>query len=48
MNVKHGFPLFSNVIEANYVKRLHELETNELVDEDKMEIKKLAKLPNIG
>ena len=48
LNVKHGFPVFSTVIEANYVRRLHEIESDELLDEEKIKIKQLAKLPHIG
>ena len=48
MNVKHGFPVFSTIIEANYLKRLREIETDELLDEDKFKIKQLSKRPDIG
>lgn len=46
-NVKHSFPIFSTYIEANYVGKINELEVNELTDEDKFEIRKLSKNPNI-
>jgi len=48
LNVKHGFPVFSTVIEANYVKRLREIETDELLEEDKFKIKQLSKRHDIG
>ncbi len=48
LNVKHGFPIFSTVIEANYVKRVSEIETFEISEEEKKEIRNLSKLPNIG
>ena len=46
-NIRNGFPVFSTFIEANHMKKLNELEIGELTDEDKIEIKKLAKNPNI-
>lgn len=48
MNVKHGFPVFSTTIEANYVRRLEEMEITELTELDKAQITELAKDPNIG
>lgn len=47
-NVKHGFPVFSTVIEANNVKRFGDEQIVELTDEDKQEIRRLSKLPDIG
>lgn len=47
-NVRNGFPVFSTLIEANHIKKLNELELGELTEEDKNEIKKLAKNPNIA
>ena len=47
-NVKHGFPVFSTIIEANNVKRFGDENIVELTDEDKQHIRKLAKLPNIA
>jgi DNA replication licensing factor MCM2 len=46
-NIAHSFPVFTTYLECNYVKRLNELEIGELTDEDKIEIRKLAKNPNI-
>jgi DNA replication licensing factor MCM2 len=46
-NIRHCFPIFSTYILANHVARLNELEATELTDEDKIEIRKLAKNPNI-
>ena len=48
MNIKHGFPVFSTIVEANYVRRLGEMEIAELTEEDKLETRNLAKEPNIG
>jgi len=48
MNIKHGFPVFSTQIEANYIKKLSEMEISELTEEDKMEIRALGKQGNIG
>ena len=48
LNVKHGFPIFSTVIEANSVKRQNESQMGLLTDEDKVEIRNLAKNPNVG
>jgi len=48
LNVKHGFPVFSTIIEANYLKRLREIESDELLDEEKFKIKQLSKRPDIG
>jgi DNA replication licensing factor MCM2 len=47
-NIKHSFPVFSTLIEANYIKRLNELDIGELTDEDKVNIRKLSKDPNIA
>jgi DNA replication licensing factor MCM2 len=47
-NIKHSFPVFSTYLEANYIKRLNELDIGELTDEDKVAIKKLSKDPNIA
>ena len=48
LNVKHGFPIFSTVIEAVSIKRQNESSLAILTDEDKIEIRNLAKNPNIG
>ena len=45
--MKHGFPVFNTIIEANNVKRFGDETIVELTDEDKKEIRKLAKDPNI-
>lgn len=47
-NVKHGFPVFNTVIEANFVRRFGDEDIIDLTDEDKEAIVKLAKNPNIG
>jgi len=41
-NVKHGFPVFQTVVEANNLKRFGDEEIIELTDEDKAEIRKLG------
>ena len=46
-NAKHSFPAFNTYLEANHIARLNELEATELTEEDKFEIRKLAKHPNI-
>ena len=35
LNVKHGFPVFSTVIEANYIKRVKELINEDFTSEEK-------------
>ena len=47
-NVKHGFPVFSTIIEANNIKRQGDGDIVDLTDEDKQEIMKLAKSSNIA
>ena len=47
LNVKHGFPVFSTVIEANYIKRVRELINEDFTSAEKEEIRKLSKNPNI-
>lgn len=47
MNAKHGFPIFSTFIEANHVKRVQELLSNEITEADKEEIIRLAKSKDI-
>lgn len=48
MNVQHGFPIFNTHIEANYIKRLHDLNHSTLTEDEIMEIRRLAKSPNIA
>ena len=43
LNVKHGFPVFSTIIEANNVKKIADIEINEISEDDENEIKKLSK-----
>ena len=47
-NVKHGFPVFSTLIEANNVKRFGDEQVVELTDEDKKAIRDEARKPNIA
>eukprot|EP00043_Microstomoeca_roanoka_P004604 m.50719 g.50719 ORF g.50719 m.50719 type:complete len:889 (-) comp12568_c0_seq1:304-2970(-) len=49
LNSKHGFPVFSTVIEANYIeKKADKLSTDELSDDDIKTIRQLAEDENIG
>lgn len=49
LNTKNGFPVFSTVLEANYVTKKHDLfSAYKLTQEDKEEIEKLSKDPRIG
>jgi len=41
-NVKHGFPVFQTIVEANNLKRFGDEEIIELTDEDKQTIRKLG------
>lgn len=47
-NVKHGFPVFSTIIEANNIKRYTDDDIIDLTDEDKQEIMQIAKNPQIA
>lgn len=47
-NVKHGFPVFQTVIEANSIRRFGDDDVVELTEEDKQMIKDLSRTPNIG
>jgi len=47
-NIKHGFPVFTTIIEANNVKRFGDEEVVDLTDEDKQQIRDLARQPHIG
>lgn len=42
LNIKHSFPVFATIIEANYIKPLRESELGMLTDEDKQEIRAMA------
>ena len=46
-NNSHGFPVFSTLIEANYIKRVKELINEDFTSEEKKEIRKQAKNPDI-
>ena len=48
LNAKHGFPVFSTVIEANLVRRMGEGELSSLTEEEKAEIVQLSRDPNIA
>jgi DNA replication licensing factor MCM2 len=48
MNIQHGFPIFTTHIEANYIKRLHDIDHNLLTQDELIEIRKLSKQPNIA
>ena len=47
-NIRHCFPVFTTNIECNYIRRLNEIDMGELTDDDKIEIRKLGKDPNIS
>lgn len=42
MNAQHGFPIFSTYIEANYMKRLHDIDQTELTEDEISTIWELA------
>ena len=42
-NIKHGFPVFQTIVEANNLKRFGDEDIIEITDEEKKEIRKLAK-----
>ncbi|KAI8566371.1 hypothetical protein RHMOL_Rhmol02G0035500 [Rhododendron molle] len=49
LNMKNGFPVFATVVEANYVTKKQDLfSAYKLTEDDKEEIEKLSKDPNIG
>ncbi|TYK10676.1 DNA replication licensing factor MCM2 [Cucumis melo var. makuwa] len=49
LNTKNGFPVFSTVVEANYITKKQDLfSAYKITQEDKEEIEKLAKDPRIG
>ena len=47
-NIKHGFPVFNTIIEANNIKRYGDEDITELTDEDKHAIQTLGKSSNIA
>jgi DNA replication licensing factor MCM2 len=49
LNTKHGFPVFSTVIEANSITKRSDLGTSFLItEEDERTIRDLARDPRIG
>lgn len=49
INIMHGFPVFSTVIEANYVRKTEEAQADvELTDDNVAEIRQLSKDPRIA
>jgi len=48
MNIKHGFPVFSTSIKANYVRKLGDMDFEELTEEDLADIRELSRDPNIA
>ena len=48
LNVKHGFPLFNTVIEANNIKRKSEIDNINYLEEDKNLIRKWSHKPKIA
>ena len=47
-NAKHGFPVFHTTIEVNNLRRYGDEDIIELTDEDKQEIRRLSKTPQIA
>lgn len=47
MNIKHGFPIFNVMIEANAIRKQDEIFNTNLPDEDKQEIRNFSKKPNV-
>lgn len=47
-NLKHGFPVFQTMIEANNIRRYGDESVFDLTDEDKQAIMQLAKQPQIS
>lgn len=47
LNIKHGFPLYSTIIESNYIRRIEELETLDIDRDTRDRILKLAEHPRI-
>jgi DNA replication licensing factor MCM2 len=47
-NVKHGFPVFSTIIEANNIRRSDNEDVIDITEEDKEMIIQLARQPQIG
>lgn len=47
-NVKHGFPVFQTIVEANNLKRFGDEEIIELTSEDVNEIRSLGRSKGIG
>lgn len=49
INIMHGFPVFSTVIEANYVRKMEDAQGDlELTDDNVSEIRQLSKDPRIA
>lgn len=48
LNTKHGFPVFTTMIEANYLAKPREIEQENLTEEDLKAIQDLAKDPMVG
>ena len=49
LNNRQGFPVFSTVIEANFIQKREDLlSSHQLTEDDKREIQQLAKDPSIG
>lgn len=48
MNVKHGFPVFNTVIEANSVRKISDMQISEISTQDKEDILRLSKRPDIA
>jgi len=48
LNMQNGFPVFTTIIEANYISKAHDFLSNETINEvDEKNIKNLAKRPDV-
>lgn len=48
MNVKHGFPVFSTFIEANRIRKVSDIQMNEISSKDKQDIEQLSRRYDIA
>lgn len=43
MNVQHGFPIFTTYIEANNIRRLHDIDQTEMTEDEVSTIRELSR-----
>ena len=48
MNVKHGFPVFHTLIEANCIRKISDIQVSDISAHDKEEIMRLSRKPDIS